>query len=284
MDSIVQFFTHIRETYRPRRGWRRTFIYIGVIFVAAVILFGLLYSRFFGPMDKYGTTQEFIVRPGESYTDVVNDLRHLGYIRSITAFKVAYTATGNLRGIREGGYKISASEDAWTIAYQLAQPPYLAWITFPTGLRKEQIADTLAKKLSWTPEEKAPNVVIQGNKVDENGSASSTAEEEHGYTLPESEEWSACFLIALDKNGVAHATADVEGFLANKHFIRAATVNDFWLGAAQLQRDLDQINVAQRVMINMQMAATAIQEQMEADQLAQKVMRSDLSMNKRPPR
>jgi len=97
---------------------------------------------------------EFIVAPDAEFDTVVRELKELGYIKSRTAFRVAYGAAGQFQEIREGGYMISPSMDAWTVAELLSRPPYLAWITFPPGWRKEQIADHLADKLNWTPEQK----------------------------------------------------------------------------------------------------------------------------------
>ncbi len=123
----------------------------GVVVLASLLL---AYARYFGPVDTYASTSEFIVTPDEEFDTIAHDLKVAGYIRSITAFRIAFALTGNIRGIREGGYEISPSMDAWSVAEALAHPPYLAWVTLRPGLRKEEIAEILAKKLEWTPEEK----------------------------------------------------------------------------------------------------------------------------------
>jgi len=149
------------ETIRRRRPSRRLLVLSGIALVALLAGALLLYARYFGPASPSSVpATEFIVPPDTEFDTVARELKLGGYIRSITAFRVAYGATGHLRDIREGGYRISPSMDAWTIADKLSEPPYLAWVTFPPGLRKEQIADLLAKKLDWTPEEKETWITV----------------------------------------------------------------------------------------------------------------------------
>ena len=141
----------LETTRRPRR----THLVVGAIgAILALALLLVLHARYFGPADASAPMQDFIVSPDETFEEIAGTLKTQGYIKSITAFKIAYASAGHMRDIPEGGYRISASMDAWTVAEAFAEPPYLAWITFPPGLRKEQIANLLAKKLNWTPEEK----------------------------------------------------------------------------------------------------------------------------------
>lgn len=39
--------------------------------------------------------------------------------------------------------------DAWSIAAALVEPPYLAWVKIPVGVRKEQVATILTNALGW---------------------------------------------------------------------------------------------------------------------------------------
>jgi UPF0755 protein len=137
-------------------GMRRN-IFIGVgIFI--VLLGGalLVYSHYFGPVDRFASKpRQFIVTEDDSTYQVVDRLRKQGFIRSRTAFSIALTHEHNNGKIRPGGYEISANMDAWSMADVLGKPPYLVWFTFPPGWRKEQIADKLAKTLNWTPAQKA---------------------------------------------------------------------------------------------------------------------------------
>lgn len=109
----------------------------------------------------------------------------------------------------------------------------------------------------------------------------SGTEESSGYSLPDPpkageeskppEQWTACFIVGIDNNGVAHAAADVEAFVTNKVFARGATMNDMALGAIQIHRDLDHISIASRVMINMQAAGEMMMQQQEAQRIAHQI-------------
>ncbi len=141
-------------------AWRRHVVIAGIAFALLLIGFLLLYARYFGPVDRYAGQQEFIVNPDDSFEKVAGELKDEGFIRSTWVLRLAYARNGKSFDIREGGYELSASMDAWSIAAALARPPYLAWITFQTGLRKEQIADLLAKKLSWSDEQKEEFITV----------------------------------------------------------------------------------------------------------------------------
>ncbi len=149
------------ETARLRRPGRRTLVLAGIALVALLAGALLLYSRYFGPVtvDAQAAT-EFIVPPDADFDIVTRELKELGYIKSMTAFRIAYLSAGGMREIREGGYMLSPSMDAWTVAELLSRPPYLAWITFPPGWRKEQIAEYLANKLNWSEEEKQQFITV----------------------------------------------------------------------------------------------------------------------------
>jgi UPF0755 protein len=121
--------------------------------VIAAVLFA--YSWSFGPAGSDTKTKQFIIEPNESFDDAVAQLASEGLIRHAWAFRLAYKKeSGDRKDIRPGGYEIAPSMDTWTVAEILAQSPYLAWVKIPPGYRKEQIADVLAKALSWTPAEK----------------------------------------------------------------------------------------------------------------------------------
>lgn len=143
------------ETIQRRRPSRRHIVIAGVAVLVFLFGFVLLYARYFGPVTPASVpVTEFIVAPESEFDTIARELKTAGYVKSITAFRVAYGMRGGLHEIREGGYMLSPSMDVWTIAELLSRPPYLAWITFPPGWRKEQIAEHLAKKLGWSEEEK----------------------------------------------------------------------------------------------------------------------------------
>lgn len=149
------------ETIHRRRPSRRHILVAGGAIVLLLVTFVLLYARYFGPVSASSIPPtEFIVEPDSEFETIAQNLKAGGYIKSMTAFRIAYTASGHLNDVREGGYTISPSMDVWTVADLLSQPPYLAWITFPPGWRKEQIGEYLARKLGWTPEQKEEFITV----------------------------------------------------------------------------------------------------------------------------
>lgn len=131
-------------------------IYFGIAgLVALLLIVALTYAHFFGPVDRYAGTTQFIVNPGESSDQIADVLKQEGFIRSRTAFHIALTSVLRGREIRPGGYVLSANMDVWSIASNLGKPPYLVFFSFPPGWRKEQIADKLATTFGWTDVQKA---------------------------------------------------------------------------------------------------------------------------------
>ncbi|MBP7741273.1 MAG: endolytic transglycosylase MltG [Candidatus Pacebacteria bacterium] len=148
-----QFIERVRRV-KPSRGWKRPLIVALIVSVSLLIGSLLLYAQFFGPANEYGETTEFIVKPDASVFEITRELRRAGFIKSSTAFSLAFRLYDKGRGIQEGGYKLSPAMDTLSIAKALASPPYLAWVTFPSGWRKEQIADLLVRKLGWSEDER----------------------------------------------------------------------------------------------------------------------------------
>jgi UPF0755 protein len=124
-----------------------------------LLLFGAagLYAHYFGPVDPYAGTVQFVVQPNETRDQVADTLHEEGFIRSRTAFDIAFKKANTANTdeqVQSGGYELSASMDVWSIASALSQPPAMVFFTFPPGWRKEQIADKLAETLNWTPTQK----------------------------------------------------------------------------------------------------------------------------------
>lgn len=148
----MQFLSRFSPAESPYAKHRIAIALIG--FVCMLLGTLLLYAHYFGPADTAGTEQEFIVKPELSAFEVTRELRRAGFIKSTTAFSMALRVYDSGRGIQEGGYKISSSMDTLQIAKVMTSQPYLAWITFPSGWRKEQIAELLMRKLGWSEEER----------------------------------------------------------------------------------------------------------------------------------
>ena len=128
---------------------------IAIIIIASVlILFGigcyLVFNSLFGAPQGKAEAERFIVPLNIETKDAIQQLHGQGFIKSERGFKIAL---GNVE-IQPGAYKISKSMNAWQTAKIIKQGSYMKWVVIPEGLRKEQIAEILAKELNWTDQQK----------------------------------------------------------------------------------------------------------------------------------
>ncbi len=146
---MIRAFAH-----RTARSWKRIVRYTLIGTPIVLILAVLLYAHLFGPAQKFATSEQFIVSPASTTDQVIFSLKEQGYVRSSWALRFALLEKAQGRDVRAGGYNISKSMDAWTIAKTLVGPPQLVFVTFPPATRKEQMGDILAVALNWSDEEK----------------------------------------------------------------------------------------------------------------------------------
>lgn len=127
----------------------------GLLLVSILLIVGAFsYSRLFGPTDMSAPTEDFFIQEDTDTSTIAQQLKEKGYVRGEWIFDIAYVREAYGNKILPGGYKISKSMDAWTIASTLLEPPYFAWIKIPVGVRKEQIATRLANSLGWSDDKK----------------------------------------------------------------------------------------------------------------------------------
>jgi UPF0755 protein len=141
--------------WRPKRApWRR-YLRTGSIAALALLIGGLLaYSHFFGPADKTAGMTEFIIESDTSAAQVAAQAKQQGLVKSTWALRLALLEQSEGRRMREGGYNVSASMDALTVAKVLTDPPALVFVTFTPGMRKEEMGDMLASAFNWSDAQK----------------------------------------------------------------------------------------------------------------------------------
>lgn len=137
-----------------RRGWKRSFLYGSCVGVLLLVGSLLTYAHFFGPVDSSAVPAQYLIQPGtESIPTVANDMAAQGIVKSAWALRIALYKEGGSH-VRPGGYVVGRNMDAWTVAKVLTEPPALAFVTFPSAIRKEQMADILADALGWSDAQK----------------------------------------------------------------------------------------------------------------------------------
>lgn len=88
------------------------------------------------PSDKY-----FLILKGTSASQVANNLKKSGLIRSPLLFKAYVKFSGLSQKIQAGQYKLSSSYSLFKIISEINKGPIEVWVTVPEGLKKEQIAE-----------------------------------------------------------------------------------------------------------------------------------------------
>lgn len=92
---------------------------------------------------------EIIIQPGESLDQIIDNLYQKKLIRSRVAAKINIITRGLSKKIQAGYFYLSPSETLNTITSKLTNSnTKQVWITFPEGLRREEIALMVFEKLS----------------------------------------------------------------------------------------------------------------------------------------
>lgn len=121
-----------------------------------ILFFGSLFilAYFFNPFAAVGTDskKQIVIIRSESPDSVAKELEDSGFIKSFTAFNIAYSIIGN-NEIEPGGYYLAKNMNSFEILTELNNGADLKFITFQEGLRKEQYGERLQKLLGWSDEE-----------------------------------------------------------------------------------------------------------------------------------
>ena len=123
---------------------------IATIAVATILLVSALFITS-APKKEADSTIFTISRTNQEHT--TKRLSDGKYLRFPWALPLARIITLRFAPIEPGGYRISQSMNARELIIVLTSEPQLKWITFPEGLRKEEIGERLAKELRWSNEE-----------------------------------------------------------------------------------------------------------------------------------
>jgi len=114
---------------------------------------GIFFLNPFRAPGENKQTEVFTVLEDTPETAVIYDLEEKGFIRSFWSLDVVLTIKNKHDKIKNGGYYLSKNMNAFEIADKITGAPDLKWITFPEGLRKEQIGERLQALLGWSSEE-----------------------------------------------------------------------------------------------------------------------------------
>jgi len=93
------------------------------------------------------STQLFVVKKGEGVREIAKNLKDENLIRDSVAFFLIIRQQNLDNKIQAGDFRLSRSMNSQTIAGNLTHGSLDEWVTFPEGVRAEEIADILKGKI-----------------------------------------------------------------------------------------------------------------------------------------
>lgn len=121
---------------------------IAVFFLLFATFGFLLWNAVSAPVNsKDKTTHDFLVTRGQSLGQVAYNLEKQGLVKNRTVFRIFTQISGQAGRIQAGEYALSPSYSLNQIMTTLVLGPKELWVTFPEGLRREEIALKVIKTL-----------------------------------------------------------------------------------------------------------------------------------------
>lgn len=118
-----------------------------VILVLALITY-LWWSNVTTPVNPKDTTlKPFLITKGESLQSVAKKLEQEGFIKDDLAFRAFVQVQGKQGEIKAGNYRLSPSLSVPEVVLLLIEGPKELWVTYPEGLRREEIVDKTINSL-----------------------------------------------------------------------------------------------------------------------------------------
>lgn len=140
---------------RSLRGMRKL-RFLPLILVVPVILLILGFfwwrdiSEARDPRDS--STHEFLITRGEALQKIALRLEKEGLIKSAPAFRYYVQLKGLQKDIKAGDYRLSPNLSLQQMVLTLLKGPAELWVTYPEGLRREEMAAKTIKTLEISPD------------------------------------------------------------------------------------------------------------------------------------
>jgi UPF0755 protein len=131
--------------HKPQKTSRVFLILLIIVVLAAVttIAIGLHLAQPLNPQAK--ELVKIVIPKGRSVTQVANLLQEKKIIKSSLVFKIYCRLNQDRYQIQAGSFELSPSMDLAAILRTLSEGADDIWITFPEGLRREEIAQSLSE-------------------------------------------------------------------------------------------------------------------------------------------
>lgn len=123
------------------------FALLFVILILTPIGLNQYYKFLLQPITRTGEEKMFIVKPGASVAQIAKNLEKEKLIKNALAFRLLVAQMGIGKTIQAGDFRLMPTMSSRQIAQELTHGAIDIWITFPEGLRVEEMADKIEAKL-----------------------------------------------------------------------------------------------------------------------------------------
>lgn len=115
------------------------------------MILSIIYTLYLGSPTSFSKEKiRFVVPLDPRQEDIVNRLYEEKFIRSVQVFNLILGIMQFPGNIEPGAFMLQRNMNAYQIADTLLRHPYQKWIILVPGLRKEQVAERIAKKFNWS--------------------------------------------------------------------------------------------------------------------------------------
>ena len=121
-----------------------------VVIPIVLVFFAFIYFREgLLPVNALNKTSKiFVIERGTPVQTIVKNLYKENLIRNEISFYILIKLKGIGNSLQAGDFRLNQSMSASQVAVALTKGSLDVWVTFIEGLRKEEIAQILAEKLS----------------------------------------------------------------------------------------------------------------------------------------
>ncbi len=132
------------------------FFVISLFIFFIFVLVGAVYVYSLTPVSKNdNSVVSVVVQKGETGVKVANQLEEKGLIRNSLVFRIYLKLTNQTTIIAPGEYDLKKNMNVAQILAQISKGPSSIWISFPEGLRREQMGIKFADSLKYENEKRA---------------------------------------------------------------------------------------------------------------------------------
>src|SRR5688572_11532322 len=119
------------------------------IIAIVIILIGYFWWRSaIAPVNtRDSSSHNFLISKGQSVSKIGDNLEKEGLIRNAFVFRLYVKLTGRDKSIQSGQYKLTPNLTMEQVIMTLARGPQALWVTYPEGLRREEVAARTIKTL-----------------------------------------------------------------------------------------------------------------------------------------